>query len=80
MAKNVHPDGWSMSGASGVVLFLLEIPDEVFGESFTQKITTGPIRRNKSDTPPDEVWYAIPAEVTNQYGPPTDITDSESDY
>ena len=24
--------------------------------------------------------YIIPAEVANQYGPPTDITDSEEEY
>ena len=57
-------------GAVGDVLFLLEIPDEVVQDLDAEVREEG------------RLWteYVIPAEVANQYGPPTNITDSEEEY
>ena len=67
---------------------LLEIPDEV-AQKVDKTVRTGlwgrsslVIRSNAQDGPPEVVEegkayqeFIIPAEIANQYGPPTDITD-----
>ena len=67
---------------------LLEIPDEV-AQKVDKTVRTGlwgrssvVTRSNAQDGPPEVVEegkayqeFIIPAEIANQYGPPTDITD-----
>ena len=67
---------------------LLEIPDEV-AQKVDKTVRTGlwgrsslVTRSNAQDGPPEVVEegkpyqeYIVPAEIANQYGPPTDITD-----
>ena len=70
-------------------LLLLEIPDEVVQQLDTT-VRMGLWGRSslvvRSNVPEvvenGKFWreYIIPAEVANQYGPPTDITDSEGEY
>ena len=72
---------------------LLEIPDEV-AQKVDKTVRMGlwgcsslVTRSNAQDGPPEVVEegkayqeFIIPAEIANQYGPPTDITDSEEEY
>ena len=70
-------------------LLLLEIPDEVV-QQLDATVRMGLWGRSslvvRSNVPEvveeGKFWreYIIPAEVANQYGPPTDITDSEGEY
>ena len=70
-------------------LLLLEIPDEVV-QQLDATVRMGLWGRSslvvRSNVPEvveeGKFWreYIIPAEVANQYGPPTDITDSEEEY
>ena len=70
-------------------LLLLEIPDEVV-QQLDATVRMGlwgrsslVVRSNVPEVVEDgKFWreYIIPAEVANQYGPPTDITDSEGEY
>ena len=78
----------SLNGDEGR-LFLLEIPDEVV-QQLDATVRMGLWGRSslvvRSNVPEvveeGKFWreYIIPAEVANQYGPPTDITDSEEEY
>jgi hypothetical protein len=77
----------SLDGDDGRQL-LLEIPDEV-AQKVDKTVRTGlwgrsslVTRSNAQDGPPEVVEegkayqeFIIPAEIANQYGPPTDITD-----
>jgi len=70
-------------------LLLLEIPDKVV-QQLDATVRMGLWGRSslvvRSNVPEvveeGKFWreYIIPAEVANQYGPPTDITDSEGEY
>ena len=70
-------------------LLLLEIPDEVV-QQLDATVRMGLWGRSslvvRSNVPEvveeTKFWreYIIPAEVANQYAPPTDITDSEGEY
>ena len=70
-------------------LLLLEIPDKVVQQLDTT-VRMGlwgrsslVVRSNVPEVAEEgKFWreYIIPAEVANQYGPPTDITDSEGEY
>ena len=88
--EGISSEKWtgSLNGDEGRLL-LLEIPDEVVQQLDTT-VRMGLWGRSslvvRSNVPEvveeGKFWreYIIPAEVANQYGPPTDITDSEGEY
>ena len=88
--EGISSEKWtgSLNGDEGR-LFLLEIPDEVV-QQLDATVRMGlwgrsslVVRSNVPEVVEDgKFWreYIIPAEVANQYGPPTDITDSEGEY
>ena len=88
--EGISSEKWtgSLNGDEGRLL-LLEIPDEVVQQLDTT-VRMGlwgrsslVVRSNVPEVVEDgKFWreYIIPAEVANQYGPPTDITDSEGEY
>ncbi len=88
--EGVSSEKWtgSLNGDEGRLL-LLEIPDEVV-QQLDATVRMGlwgrsslVVRSNVPEVVEDgKFWreYIIPAEVANQYGPPTDITDSEGEY
>ena len=88
--EGISSEKWtgSLNGDEGR-LFLLEIPDEVV-QQLDATVRMGLWGRSslvvRSNVPEvveeGKFWreYIIPAEVANQYGPPTDITDSEEEY
>ena len=88
--EGISSEKWtgSLNGDEGR-LFLLEIPDEVV-QQLDATVRMGLWGRSslvvRSNVPEvveeGKFWreYIIPAEVANQYGPPTDITDSEGEY
>ena len=88
--EGISSEKWtgSLNGDEGRLL-LLEIPDEVVQQLDTT-VRMGLWWRSslvvRSNVPEvvenGKFWreYIIPAEVANQYGPPTDITDSEGEY
>ena len=88
--EGISSEKWtgSLNGDEGRLL-LLEIPDEVV-QQLDATVRMGLWGRSslvvRSNVPEvveeGKFWreYIIPAEVANQYGPPTDITDSEGEY
>ena len=88
--EGVSSEKWtgSLNGDEGRLL-LIEIPDEVV-QQLDATVRMGLWGRSslvvRSNVPEvveeGKFWreYIIPAEVANQYGPPTDITDSEGEY
>ena len=88
--EGVSSEKWtgSLNGDEGRLL-LIEIPDEVV-QQLDATVRMGLWGRSslvvRSNVPEvveeGKFWreYIIPAEVANQYGPPTDITDSEEEY
>tara|TARA_B100000749_G_scaffold115311_1_gene88286 strand:- start:175 stop:576 length:402 start_codon:yes stop_codon:yes gene_type:complete len=88
--EGISSEKWtgSLNGDEGRLL-LLEIPDEVV-QQLDATVRMGLWGRSslvvRSNVPEvveeGKFWreYIIPAEVANQYGPPTDITDSEEEY
>ena len=88
--EGISSEKWtgSLNGDEGR-RFLLEIPDEVV-QQLDATVRMGLWGRSslvvRSNVPEvveeGKFWreYIIPAEVANQYGPPTDITDSEGEY
>ena len=88
--EGISSDKWtgSLNGDEGRLL-LLEIPDAVV-QQLDATVRMGLWGRSslvvRSNVPEvveeGKFWreYIIPAEVANQYGPPTDITDSEGEY
>ena len=88
--EGISSEKWagSLNGEEGRLL-LLEIPDEVV-QQLDATVRMGLWGRSslvvRSNVPEvveeGKFWreYIIPAEVANQYGPPTDITDSEEEY
>ena len=88
--EGISNEKWtgSLNGDEGRLLFL-EIPDEVV-QQLDATVRMGLWGRSslvvRSNVPEvveeGKFWreYIIPAEVANQYGPPTDITDSEEEY
>ena len=88
--EGISSEKWtgSLNGDEGRLL-LLEIPDEVV-QQLDATVRMGlwgrsslVVRSNVPEVVEDgKFWreYIIPAEVANQYGPPTDITDSEEEY
>ena len=88
--EGISSEKWtgSLNGDEGRLL-LLEIPDKVVQQLDTT-VRMGLWGRSslvvRSNVPEvveeGKFWreYIIPAEVANQYGPPTDITDSEGEY
>ena len=88
--EGISSEKWtgSLNGDEGRLL-LLEIPDEVV-QQLDATVRMGLWGRSSlvvmSNVPEvveeGKFWreYIIPAEVANQYGPPTDITDSEEEY
>ena len=88
--EGISSEKWtgSLNGDEGRLL-LLEIPDEVVQQLDTT-VRMGlwgrsslVVRSNVPEVAEEgKFWreYIIPAEVANQYGPPTDITDSEGEY
>jgi len=88
--EGISSEKWtgSLNGDEGRLL-LLEIPDEVV-QQLDATVRMGlwgrsslVVRSNVPEVVEDgKFWreYIIPAEVANQYGPPTDITDSEGEY
>ena len=87
--EGISSEKWtgSLNGDEGRLL-LLEIPDEV-AQKVDKTVRMGlwgrsslVTRSNVPDGPPEVVEegkpyqeYIVPAEIANQYGPPTDITD-----
>ena len=88
--EGISSEKWtgSLNGDEGRLL-LIEIPDEVV-QQLDATVRMGLWGRSslvvRSNVPEvveeGKFWreYIIPAEVANQYGPPTDITDSEGEY
>ena len=88
--EGISSEKWtgSLNGDEGRLL-LIEIPDEVV-QQLDATVRMGlwgrsslVVRSNVPEVVEDgKFWreYIIPAEVANQYGPPTDITDSEGEY
>jgi len=88
--EGISSEKWtgSLNGDEGRLL-LIEIPDEVV-QQLDATVRMGLWGRSslvvRSNVPEvveeGKFWreYIIPAEVANQYGPPTDITDSEEEY
>ena len=88
--EGISSEKWtgSLNGDEGRLL-LLEIPDEVV-QQLDATVRMGLWGRSslvvRSNVPEvveeGKFWreYIIPAEVANQYGPPTDITGSEEEY
>ena len=88
--EGISSEKWtgSLNGDEGRLL-LLEIPDEVV-QQLDATVRMGLWGRSslvvRSNVPEvveeGKFWreYIIPAEVANQYAPPTDITDSEEEY
>ena len=88
--EGISSEKWtgSLNGDEGRLL-LIEIPDEVV-QQLDATVRMGLWGRSslvvRSNVPEvveeTKFWreYIIPAEVANQYGPPTDITDSEGEY
>ena len=88
--EGISGEKWtgSLNGDEGRLL-LLEIPDEVV-QQLDATVRMGLWGRSslvvRSNVPEvveeGKFWreYIIPAEVANQHGPPTDITDSEGEY
>jgi len=88
--EGISSEKWTgrLNGDEGRLL-LLEIPDEVV-QQLDATVRMGLWGRSslvvRSNVPEvveeGKFWreYIIPAEVANQYGPPTDITDSEEEY
>ena len=88
--EGISSEKWtgSLNGDEGRLL-LIEIPDEVV-QQLDATVRMGLWGRSslvvRSNVPEvveeTKFWreYIIPAEVANQYAPPTDITDSEEEY
>ena len=88
--EGISSEKWtgSLNGDEGRLL-LIEIPDEVV-QQLDATVRMGLWGRSslvvRSNVPEvveeGKFWreYIIPTEVANQYGPPTDITDSEGEY
>ena len=88
--EGISSEKWtgSLNGDEGRLL-LLEIPDEVV-QQLDATVRMGLWGRSslvvRSNVPEvveeGKFWreYIIPAEVANQYGPPTDVTDDEDEY
>ena len=88
--EGISSEKWtgSLNGDEGRLL-LIEIPDEVV-QQLDATVRMGfwgrsslVVRSNVPEVVEEgKFWreYIIPAEVANQYGPPTDITDSQEEY